>query len=120
MDELKWDDKLAVAASYARVRSDRSIFTSYYCFDRLNSIHRHSLKFLMHKNFDMLNELNQFIEQAFESGLVVKWLKGNRFEPFVEKPPEFQYIEANFTACLVVLIICFCILLFASLILLIE
>lgn len=120
MEELYWNDKLAVAASYTKFRNDRSLFTSYYCFDRFNSFYGYSLKFLMRKNMDLINALNRFIEQAIESGLINKWLKGNQFEPFNEKPPEFQYIEADISNYVIVILMCSCILLFASLILYIE
>lgn len=74
----------------------------------------------MPNNFPLINELNQFIEQAKDSGLITKWLKGNRFEPFLEKPPEFQFIEINWVAIITLFSICLSILSLASVVLIIE
>lgn len=120
IDELIWNDKLAVAISYARVQSDRSIFTSSFCFDTFNSINGYSLKFLMRKDFPLINELNEFILRATDSGLITKWLKGKRFETLKEKPPQFQNISIGISSIIVLLFICAGMLLFGLSILVIE
>lgn len=120
LNELQWNDKLAVAISYERVQTDRLLSASLYCLDDFNSIYGYSLKFLMRKNFLLMNELNQFIQQSSDAGLITKWLKGNQLEYSVQKPPKFQFVQSHMDAVLILFTFCLCLFSIAALILLIE
>lgn len=120
IDDLKWNDKLAIAISYTKVRNDRSLFSSSFCFDNFNSIYGYSLKFLMRKDFALINELNEFILRATDSGLINKWLKGKRFETLKEKPQQFRNISIGISSIIVLLFICTGMLVFALSIFIIE
>lgn len=106
MEQLYWDDNLAVAVSLERVKNEELISKlGIYCFKSPNQIHEYPLKILAVKDFPFLNELNKLIKQASESGLIVKWLKGCRFGPTSDKEPLFQYMEVNLELFIAIIII---------------
>lgn len=78
-----------------------------YCFNNPNNIYEYSLKILMKKDFALVNELNRFIRYASDGGLIVKWLKGNRYNSNSEKLSKFSFSETNLNSLLFNLII-FC------------
>lgn len=73
---LNWNGKLALASSFERVQylKSKSYFDLYF-FNYPNQIHTYAPKFLMRPRFSFANELNKFIEQASNGGLINKWLK---------------------------------------------
>lgn len=75
LDQLKLNDKLAVAASYELSRSKTK---HIYCFDNENIIYEYSLKMLVRKDFSLLRDLNNFLRGASEGGLIEKWLENYR------------------------------------------
>lgn len=117
--QLEWNDKLSVAASRMDVRNNRQLSPLVFCFDYPNIIHDYSLKFLMRQQCSFMKELDSFIQRAYESGLMIKWLKG-KTNIVVEKSSTFQYIQAKFKQTTVLLLICFGMLLFAFFIFFIE
>ncbi|XP_031634347.1 uncharacterized protein LOC116347768 [Contarinia nasturtii] len=86
IDQLEWNDKLAVALSRELSRSptgkDNDSSLKIYCFEHPNNIYEYPLKVLMHKKFSYAKELNTFIRFARECGLIDKWLK--EYLPFVK------------------------------------
>ena len=95
-NELRWNDKLAIAISRELSLSRNQTQTSHFdsvdsahCFDHPNIIYSHSLSILTRKNFPLINELNQFIERATETGLFDKWVK--RYRSFRGEQLQIQY-----------------------------
>lgn len=79
-EELKWNNKLAVAVSYEESHSKTKdvpfeFKKEFYCFAHKDIIYEYSLKMLVRKDFRLLKELNNFIKYANECGLIDKWLK---------------------------------------------
>lgn len=108
MEQLHWNDNLAVAVSLERVRSEELISKfGIYCFTGPNHIHGYPLKILAVKEFPLLDDLNEFIKRASESGLIVKWLKGYRYGPTSDKKPLFEHMEVNSLLMMCVIIILF-------------
>lgn len=94
--QLQYNDKLAVAVSMERVKNEDLISRiDIYCFNHPDLIYGYPLKILVSKEFRYLTELNQLIQMASESGLIVKWLKKFAFGPISDKPPLFVYTEIN-------------------------
>lgn len=76
LQQLYWDRRLAVAISteHARyVRNSKNL--EFYCFNHPNKIHEYSTKYLLRHNFPFLKELNRFLKQASDGGLIAKWIK---------------------------------------------
>lgn len=67
----------------------------------------------MQKDFALINELNEFILRATDSGLINKWLRGKKFETLKEKPQQFQNISIGISSIIVLLFICTGMLVFA-------
>lgn len=64
----------AVAISREHAHSSSFFVDStIYCFENAEVIHEYALKFLIAKDFPYLNELNEFVRRASESGLIDKW-----------------------------------------------
>lgn len=89
--ELSWNGTLALATSSAIVQSDRLNARSIYCFEKSENIYDFSLKILMHKKFRLVHDLNKFLKQATETGLINKWSKRTNF---AGKSSQFQNYEA--------------------------
>lgn len=122
-DQLQWNDKLAVAASYEESRSKAKNLSinskkSIYCFRGENIIYEHSLKILTRKNFPLLNNLNNFIRQASESGLIEKWLK--HYQSIRDEKSEIEYITVQTETLLIELVIFCCMMSLASLAVILE
>lgn len=124
-EQLEWNDKLAVAVSYElslsflRIGGNRcDPKTKIYCFDAANSIYDYGLKILMRKDFPLINELNQFILYASESGLINKWLMGNR--SLTEKKPLFEYVSFKAESLIVALMIFIGMILLALIVIIVE
>lgn len=99
MPQLEQNSKLAVATSIERVQKMRlDSNLKLFCFDYPNNIYEYPLTILMKKDFPLLEELNTFIQYASDGGLIVKWLKGNRYSSVSEKPPNFNFSEGNFNS----------------------
>lgn len=121
LQQLKWNDKLAVAVSLERVRNEGLISNlGLYCFQSPNHIHEYSLKVLTSRNFPFLKELDHFIEMATESGLIMKWLKGCRFTSIYEKKPLYEYAEVKLELFICFILIVICLLLFSCFIAFLE
>lgn len=99
---LEINGHLAVAASLEEFKNDRSFINSVYCFDDFHKIHESFLNILMRLDFPLVNELNLFIQQAADGGLLFKWLKS---KVYIEKSSEFQYIQIDIQTESIVLII---------------
>lgn len=89
INELLWNDKLAIAISRELSICSRN---NAYCFDHPNIIYEYSLSMLTRKDFPLINELNQFIQGAVEGGLITRWLKRYRSRE-KEIPPEYTDIN---------------------------
>lgn len=85
LNQLDWNNKLAVATSLERVRNDRLLSKSVYCFDESNNIQTYPLKIFMRKGFNLQKKLDRFIEYTIENGVIVKWTRKNTFRSFVEE-----------------------------------
>lgn len=93
-NRLDWNDKLAVASSFERAQYLRSkSYFDLYFFDHPNQIHTHASKFLMRPRFSFVNELDKFIEQASNGGLINKWLKRYRLVSKGNDPDEYRYLK---------------------------
>lgn len=91
---LDWNGKLAVASSFQRVQYLRSkSYFDLYFFNHPNQIHTYAPKFLMRPRFSFANELNKFIEQASNGGLINKWLKRYRLVSKGNDPEEYRYLK---------------------------
>lgn len=96
LHQLEWNSELAVATSLERVRNlqlDKEL--KLYCFNNANNIYEYSLKILMKKGFPLVDELNRFIQYASDGGLIVKWLKRNRFSAVAQKPSKYKFSESS-------------------------
>lgn len=96
LQQLNWDDKLAVAVSIKRaeyVKLNASM--SFHCFNHPNKIYEYSTKFLLQRNFTFANELNRFIEQASDGGLINKWQRSYRFLDKEEIQRNFDSVKAE-------------------------
>lgn len=120
LHQLNWNNKLAVATSFDRIRNDRVFSKSVYCFDESNNIQTYPLKMFMQKDFPFQRELNKFIKNIEENGLSVKWRKGHIFGSFAEKPPKFSSYFVSFEVISVLVFICIILLFSAVLILFFE
>lgn len=121
LEELEWNDKLAVAVSLANVKNEGTITRlNLFCFDSFDHIYEYQLKILASKRFPFMIELNRFIEMVNEAGLTVKWLKGIQFESIYEKKPLFEYIEVKAEVIACFLVIMAAAYLFASFIIILE
>lgn len=65
------------------------------------------MKILASKEFPYFAELNDFIKMASESGLIVKWLRGCRFESKTDKKPLYEYIEVKMEMfiCFIIIVV---------------
>lgn len=74
MSQLERNANLAVAVSRKHAHNSHLISISeIYCFEKFETIHEYALKFLLRKDFQLLDELNQFIQMASAGGLIEKW-----------------------------------------------
>lgn len=79
MQQLQWNNKLAIATSQERIRKYPSdLELKIFCFKDSNIIYGYSLKILWQNNFPLADQLNQFILNANNAGLIHKWSKANR------------------------------------------
>lgn len=117
LQQLEWNNQLAVATSYESFQNDRYLSKIVYCFDKNNNILEYSLNILMRKDFELHDELNRFIQRMIECGLIQKWLKRGRN---MEIEPSFQYINMAFKHFEFVLTLCTYMLISALCALLIE
>lgn len=85
LNQLDWNNKLAVATSLERVRNDRPLSKSVYCFDESNNIQTYPLKIFVRKGFNLQKKLDRFIEYTIENGVIVRWIRKNKFRSFVEE-----------------------------------
>ncbi|XP_031639661.1 uncharacterized protein LOC116351666 [Contarinia nasturtii] len=121
--QLELNDRIAVAASFEDSRSKPRDFRfgpkmSIHCFDFDNIIYEHSLKMLTRKGFPHLNDLNDFLQRASESGLIDKWLKAYRLVR--EEKSKVEYVTVKAEILLVALVIYSCMNLMAFLIIFVE
>lgn len=97
LQHLKWNDKLAVAVSLQKMKSEKLMLKfDVYCFKEPNQIYGYPLKILAKKDFPFLSKLNNFISMASESGLISKWLEGCGSQSMFEKKPLYEYMEVKF------------------------
>lgn len=120
LNQLNWNNKLAVATSLERVQNDRLILKWVHCFDESTNIQKYPTRIFMRNDFPFQIDLNKFIERVIENGLVVKWAKRNIFGCFKEQASQQQYIEYTFESQVVLCQITIGLLLFASLVLIFE
>lgn len=96
LQQLEWNDKLAVAVSSVQAQEEKqSLKSGYYCFKSPNHIHEYSLKILASKDFPYLTELNNLIQMACDTGLIMKWLKNYRTKLIFEIKPLYEYTEVT-------------------------
>lgn len=117
VDQLEWNDKLAVATSVEQIRFHSKF--KVHCFRNPQSIYEYPLSFFVQKDFPFLIELNMFIQQTGSSGLLSKWL-GNYQNEFSIKSDNFRYIEMNIDTIWYMGSVCLCMLLTAFLVLNVE
>lgn len=100
LKRLSYDDDIAVAvfhqyASYTHLTKG----TNIYCFSHFEATQNYELKILMTKNFTFASELNRFIQNAVEGGLIKKWLMNEEvIHKFDQTDPYFipltlKYLE---------------------------
>lgn len=125
LKQLDWDDELAVAVCHQITLSPIKIGNNrfdpkkmIYCFDPENSIHEYSIKILMQRNFSLINQLNEFILFASESGLITKWLVDYRSLTVKESSAKFAIFKAE--ALIVQLCISFGMLVMAFIVVILE
>lgn len=76
MGKLKQNSNQAVSFSGEYIRNNPSILqTDLYCLGPNEYLYKYGLKFLVRKDFQLIEELNEFIGMAGRSGLLIKWLK---------------------------------------------
>lgn len=109
LHQLEWNNKIAVAVSLAEVQNDRRLSNLVYCFN--DPIYEYSLKMFMRNDFPYINELNQFIQQAMDSGLILKWLKGYQFGSSIKRSEKTLYEYMHNHEALMLLIVFCCLLL---------
>lgn len=63
----------------------------FYCFNYPNKIHESPTKYLLRHNFPFLKELNRFLKQASDGGLIAKWIK--TCQHFVKKMANMKPFE---------------------------
>lgn len=90
MEQLEWNDKLAVATFY---RMQSRFGPIAYCFDNFENIYEYPLSILMRRDFPLVNELNKFIQYASSSGLLTMWIKQHKFDSPVEIEHEMPKIN---------------------------
>lgn len=82
LSRLHHNSRLSVKISREKAHKSRLISASQiHCFDKSEVIFDYSLKFLMQRNFQYINELNKFIEMATAGGLIKKWHSDSRIRP---------------------------------------
>lgn len=108
-----------MASSFERAQYLRSkSYFDLYFFNHPNQIRTYAPKFLMRPLFSFANELDKFIEQASNGGLINKWLKRYRLVFKGKDSDEYMYIK--FENLELILGISVIILLFALFVLMIE
>lgn len=108
--QLGSNSKLAIATSRELAKNINSGLTSsFYCFERSESIHEYAVKFLVRKNIPYLNKLNNFIGMASAGGLIEKWHENIHINK--HKPKENYQIQLKHLAGIFMLwsILLFCI-----------
>lgn len=119
--QIKDNDKLAVAVSFEHLKNEEQITRlNLFCFESPNHIYEYPLKILTSKNFQFLCELNGFIEMVSETGFIVKWLKGYKFEPILESETLLQFMEIKLEMFSVFIVICGSLCVIASLVAALE
>lgn len=94
LEQLDWNNKLAVVSSLKRAQYFRLQHRfDIYSFTYPNQIYEYTLKFLMRPNFPFANDLNRFIQQATEGGLINKWINNYRWHLKVADQNEIVYIK---------------------------
>lgn len=74
LSQLDRNDRLVVAISREHALNSRLISTSQiYCFKNPETIYDYTLSILMHENFPLSKELDEFIRIASASGLIKRW-----------------------------------------------
>lgn len=85
MEHLKHDDNddLAIGGSRQRILNSR-VYSSQeiFCFDSAENIASYQPRIFISNNFPWKSRIDQIIQNAFESGLFVKWNRKS------QKPPE--------------------------------
>lgn len=79
LQQLNWNSKIAVAGSFERAQYFKLKYNlDLYSFTHPNNIYEYPTKFLWRPMFPFANELNAFIKQATDGGLIDKWQKSYR------------------------------------------
>lgn len=79
LTRLDGNPRLAVAISYEQALNSRLIPVShFYCFEKSEIIQEYALKFLVRKNSTISTQLNKFLQNAIEKGLISKWRMDNQ------------------------------------------
>lgn len=75
LEQLKWDDKLAVASSRALAENIPQIIdkSEFYCFSRDENIHILPITLLIMPKYEFQAEVNAIIRRSLEAGLIEKW-----------------------------------------------
>lgn len=120
LQQLEWNDTLAVAVSLETVKNDEFISRlDIFCFDAPNRIYEYPLKIFAKKHFVHLTKLNRFLEMASEAGLIVKWLRGFNFD-VSEKEPLYEYAVVEMEIFFILGIITTCLHVIAFLVIILE
>lgn len=106
LEQLDWDEKLAVVSSFERAQyfKTKNNFDSY-CFTHPNIVYEYATKFLCRPHFPFANELNKFIEQATDGGLINRWRTNyqSHFNPKYQDEAFYFKIE-NYLLIMVILV----------------
>lgn len=119
LNQLSYDDSLAVFVSLQYVLNTNLLKgKNIYCFKDFEVINNYNLKILMKMNFTFVDELNNFIGRAVETGLIKKWLKNE------ETIYKYTRVDDNYILTTQIMysgfILCFSVVVFAILVAIAE
>lgn len=110
LDQLKWNDKLAISVSHQHARNYPPMpFTEMTCFDQFEAIHTYFISMLVWKDHPALLDVITLTNRAFEGGLIVKWARDIQFNPKQETALKLVAFQLDHLgASILCFIVCLC------------
>lgn len=91
---LRFDNKLAVAASRSSVKAS-VMRESIFCFDSTQNIHNYLVSFMIRSDFTMERPINEILKRIVTSGLIAKWQKSLRLNWTSMKKLSIRFTDAR-------------------------
>lgn len=121
LEQLKWDDHVAVSVSRLRAQNSARIrYSEMHCFAMSENIYTYSQALRTAKNYEFLPYINLMIRRCLEVGLIDKWHRDSSMYRNDPKLKLDRRIALSITHIGAALLLLFCGLSIASLVFIAE